>query len=123
VGQNQEHKKLLSLKRKRFSMERTEARLKLFSRKQDTREKIQWGGLVKKAGLGDEHEFVLLGLLLEAKEKLLNHDLSEPTRAQWAEKGKMAFLESDHTSKEPLSTSAQSAEGSPYSSPPCVPCG
>jgi hypothetical protein len=107
-------------------MERTEARLKLFSRKQETREKIQWGGLIKKAGLGHEHEFVLLGLLLEAKEKLGDAQFSESIRSQWAEKGKFAFFENDNVLmalKEPLSTSAQGAEGFPYSSPPCVPCG
>ncbi len=39
-------------------------------RKQDTRQKIQWGGLIKKAGLHEEPPPVLLGLLLEAKDNL-----------------------------------------------------
>lgn len=46
------------------------ARLRLEARKQDTRVKIQLGGLVKKAGLHEEPTAVLYGLLLEAKEKL-----------------------------------------------------
>lgn len=45
-------------------------------RKQDTRQKIQLGGLVKKAGLHEEPPAVLLGLLLEAKENRLYRYLS-----------------------------------------------
>lgn len=43
-------------------------------RKQDTREKIQLGGLVKKAGLGDLSTATLYGLLLEAAEQLKSND-------------------------------------------------
>ena len=39
-------------------------------RKTDIRRKIQLGGLVVKADLADEPAALLLGLLLEAKEKL-----------------------------------------------------
>ena len=46
------------------------ARIRMLERKQDTRQKIQLGGLIKKAGLHEEPTAVLLGLLLEAKENL-----------------------------------------------------
>jgi len=39
-------------------------------RKADTRHKIQLGGLIVKAGLGEEPSNVLLGLLCDAKAKL-----------------------------------------------------
>ncbi|KMO27838.1 conjugal transfer protein TraD, partial [Methylobacterium variabile] len=38
-------------------------------RKRDAREKIQLGGLVIKAGLSDLPSNVLLGLLIEARER------------------------------------------------------
>jgi conjugative transfer protein TraD len=47
------------------------------NRKQDTRNKIQMGGLVIKAGLQDVYELdkaVLLGMLVDAKAKLDEKD-------------------------------------------------
>jgi hypothetical protein len=46
----------------------------LIARKQDTRDKIMMGGLVAKAGLADLHKTnpeVILGMLIEAKDKML----------------------------------------------------
>ncbi|MCK1326609.1 type IV conjugative transfer system coupling protein TraD [Bradyrhizobium sp. 156] len=40
------------------------------ARKKDTREKIELGGLIAKAGLRYEKRALLLGLLIEAKERL-----------------------------------------------------
>lgn len=56
-------------------------------RKKDTREKIQLGGLVVKAGLRDVDKAVILGALLEAAERM--HDQTE--RARFAARGKEAF--------------------------------
>ena len=44
------------------------------ARKADTRNKIQLGGLIVKAGLGDEPAAVLLGLLLAAARTLSGPD-------------------------------------------------
>jgi len=56
-------------------------------RKKDTREKIQLGGLVVKAGLRDVDKAVILGALLEAAERLND----ETERARFAARGKEAF--------------------------------
>ncbi|MCP3477837.1 type IV conjugative transfer system coupling protein TraD (plasmid) [Bradyrhizobium sp. CCGUVB1N3] len=40
------------------------------ARKKNTREKIELGGLIAKAGLRYEKRALLLGLLIEAKERL-----------------------------------------------------
>ena len=42
-------------------------------RKKDTREKIQLGGLIAKAGLRYEKRALLLGLLIEAKRNLVGN--------------------------------------------------
>jgi hypothetical protein len=44
------------------------------ARKKDTREKIELGGLIAKAGLRYERRALLLGLLLDAKARLLGND-------------------------------------------------
>ena len=59
-------------------------------RKQDTRRKIQLGGLVKKAGLDNEPTAVLYGLLLEAQEKLQSGH-SDDVRDDWRIKGDLAL--------------------------------
>lgn len=60
--------------------------MKLLERKQDTRQKIQWGGLIKKAGLEAESTAVIFGLLLEAAE-ILNSEKNDAMRSQWRIKG------------------------------------
>lgn len=62
----------------------------MLERKQDVREKIQLGGLVKKAELGDEPKSVILGLLCEAKKQLLGEQGSE-LRERWRERGDKVF--------------------------------
>lgn len=59
-------------------------------RKQDTREKIQLGGLVKKAGLGDLSTATLYGLLLEAA-KQLNSIHGKKMADHWQAQGDMAL--------------------------------
>jgi len=70
-------------------------RMKNLERKQDTRRKIQLGGLVKKAGLDNESTAVLLGLLLESKEKL-EEEGADKIKRNWQIKGDIALtLEHD----------------------------
>ena len=59
-------------------------------RKQDTRQKIQWGGLIKKSGLHEEPTPVLFGLLLEAKENLESSN-GNKIREGYRLKGDIAF--------------------------------
>lgn len=67
--------------------------MKNIERKQDTRKKIQLGGLIKKVGLENESTAVLLGLLLEAYEKLNSID-GENFRKRWQLKGQLELLSS-----------------------------
>ncbi len=66
------------------------ARIKMLERKQDTRKKIQLGGLIKKAGLSEESSAVLLGMLLEAAEKLEGKNATK-IRQDWKIRGDIAF--------------------------------
>lgn len=59
-------------------------------RKTDTRQKIQLGGLVVKAGLGGEASNVLLGMLVEAA-RALNGPKGPSLRARFEVAGKAAF--------------------------------
>ena len=59
-------------------------------RKQDTREKIQLGGLVKKANLDKLSTAELYGLLLEAQERLSN-DENEKLITHWKIQGDIAL--------------------------------
>ena len=60
------------------------------ARKEDTRRKIQLGGLSIKAGLHEEPTAVLLGLLLEAKENLEGKN-GEKIREGYRLRGDIAF--------------------------------
>lgn len=57
-------------------------------RKPDTRRKIQLGGLLVKAGLEEEPSNVLLGLLYDAKAKLLDE------KERWRKLGDIEFSKS-----------------------------
>ncbi len=50
------------------------SRLSMQARKEDTRNKIQLGGLVIKAGMGDEDKAVVLGALLHAQKALVGQN-------------------------------------------------
>jgi Conjugal transfer protein TraD len=60
------------------------------ARKADTRRKIQLGGLIIKACLADEAAAVLLGLLLEAAQKLAGPG-GDAARERWHEAGAGEF--------------------------------
>lgn len=59
-------------------------------RRLDTRRKIQLGGLVIKAGLGDEEPALILGLLTAAK-RVLDGQNGAEARQRWKEIGDKAF--------------------------------
>ena len=64
--------------------------MRTLERKQDTREKIQLGGLIKKAGLDGEPTAILLGLLLEAAETLHGEN-AKAARNHWQVLGDIEF--------------------------------
>jgi len=57
-------------------------------RKKDTREKIELGGLIAKAGLRYEKRALLLGLLIDGKQRIGG---DEAERARLMEIGEQAF--------------------------------
>ena len=63
-------------------------------RRLDTRRKIQFGGLVIKAGLAGEEPAVILGLLTAAKQVLSGQHAAD-SRRRWKELGDQAFGQSD----------------------------
>ncbi|WEJ08487.1 type IV conjugative transfer system coupling protein TraD [Sinorhizobium prairiense] len=62
------------------------------ARKKDTREKIELGGLIVKAGLRYEKRALLLGLLIDANRRLKG---DEQERSRLTAIGAEAFGESD----------------------------
>lgn len=67
--------------------------MSIYQRKQDTRKKIQMGGLVIKAGLGflhDDDKAILLGILVDAAGKL-NSPGKEAYIAHYKELGEQSF--------------------------------
>lgn len=64
--------------------------MKTIERKQETRQKIQLGGLIKKAGLHEESTAVIYGLLLDAVEQLQSNQ-AEDIRKAWRLKGDIAL--------------------------------
>lgn len=74
--------KLAALAAKKARLNHQYHRIKILERKQDTREKIQLGGLIKKAKLEGEPTAILLGLLLEAAETLRGEN-ANATRDHW----------------------------------------
>ena len=73
-------------------MEQQYYRLRTHERAQETRRKIQLGGLIVKAGLDSEPSAVLLGLLLEAAEKLTTAK-ADKVRGHWRTLGDLAFTQ------------------------------
>lgn len=63
------------------------------ARKADTRRKIQLGGLIVKAGLDEESAAVLLGLLLEAAQKLAGPG-GDAAREHWQQTGTVELITS-----------------------------
>ena len=71
-----------------------QSKTKLLERRQDTRRKIEFGGLVIKADLAFLPKDILLGALISIKEQLDNESASE---LLFQSKGKAAFLISKET--------------------------
>lgn len=71
------------------------ARTRELLRKEDTRRKIELGGLVVKAGLGDEDRAVILGALLEAVSALQGPN-GPDERRRLKEVGTRAFTTGEH---------------------------
>jgi len=66
--------------------------MRMDSRKQDTRNKIQLGGLVIKAGLADAETAVILGALVLAAEAINGPD-GEVAKRRFRRAGDRAFSE------------------------------
>ena len=73
-----------------FRMNRQYSKMRFSERKSDTRRKIQLGGLVIKAGLENETTATILGLLLDAVEKLQSKN-SDKFRNDFRIKGDIAL--------------------------------
>lgn len=67
-------------------------------RKADAHRKIKLGGLIIKAELEAESTNILLGILLEAKEKL-QQEQGEKVRQHWKIKGDLALTQETETSR------------------------
>ena len=92
LGQlNNTPKKLLKVNKQLLALSLKYSRMKNIERKQDTRRKIQLGGLIKKVGLDNESTAVLLGMLLESYEEL-NSLNGEDARKRWSLKGQLELL-------------------------------
>jgi len=89
-NQNATPLKLRKIRSQLIHIERQINRMKTTERKQDTRKKIQLGGLIKKAGLGDESTSILFGMLLDCKEKI-NFPDGELIKQEWKIKGDIAL--------------------------------
>jgi hypothetical protein len=71
-------------------LERSLRQVAIHERKQDTRRKIQLGGLIVKAGLADEPPAVILGALLDLAKALAAPD-GDATRERLKLEGDKAF--------------------------------
>lgn len=89
--QNKALTRLIKVNKQLLRLSLKYSRMKNLERKQDTRRKIQLGGLIKKAGLDNESTAVLLGMLLENFEEL-NSLNGEDSRKRWLLKGELELL-------------------------------
>ena len=88
--------------RRRATLARLDQRAWQVTRRQRTRQLIELGGLIAKAGLierTDDDRAVLLGLLVEAAAKI-SDDSAEQQLALWRRRGKRAF-EADRSARTP----------------------
>lgn len=98
LNPNKTAKRLKQVQTKLAYLQRQYARMKTIERKQDTRRKIQLGGLIKKAGLDGETTAVLFGLLLEAQEKLQTKK-ADKVRLEWRIKGDIGLTQTENKIK------------------------
>lgn len=82
--------KLKRIRSQLIYIERQINRMKITERKQDTRKKIQLGGLIKKSGLDNESTALLFGMLLECKDKM-NLPNGNLLKQEWTIKGDIAL--------------------------------
>lgn len=82
--------KIKKLEQKIARMERSSTLQKMKERKLDTRKKIQFGGLVIKAKMNDYSKDIILGALLDAKDKI---ESNVELKQQFQKRGQDAFLE------------------------------
>lgn len=105
------HKDVIRLRRVNgqiITLEHRKKQMRGNERRQDTREKIQLGGLVVKAGLRRTDKAVILGILKEAASKL--SDKSEFERFRII--GKAAFRHDDETGNDGIEPDhADAADG------------
>ena len=66
--------------------------MKKTERAQDTRDKIQLGGLIVKAGLREENKNILLGILIDAANRLHGNE-ADRVREHYQQLGDRAFSE------------------------------
>jgi hypothetical protein len=83
-------KQLIHSTRKLARLENNLMREREQQRKQDTRRKIELGGLIIKAKLDGLTKAQILGLLVEAESKIKG-DLSSPTLQNWHQIGDQSF--------------------------------
>lgn len=83
-------KQLIHSTRKLARLENNLMREREQQRKQDTRRKIELGGLIIKAKLDGLSKAQILGLLVEAASKI-NDSLPSPIPAEWQRLGDLAF--------------------------------
>lgn len=81
--------KISATKQKVAKLERQLALSKIKERKADTRRKIEFGGLVIKAGMHQYPKDLILGALLDAKEQI---DRESGTKTLFQSKGQAAFM-------------------------------
>ena len=82
-------KEIKSIEQKIARLERNKALQKIKQRKQDTRRKIELGGLVIKANLHGHSKATILGALLDIKEQL---NTNKDVKRLFELKGEKAFL-------------------------------
>jgi hypothetical protein len=83
-------RQLRLLRRRLILAQRRRSRRAVMDRRERTRALIGLGGLVAKAGLGDEPTAVLFGLLLDARDQLAGPE-AEVQRTRWHRRGDRAF--------------------------------
>ena len=75
-------------------LERNLALAKVKQRKADTRRKIEFGGLVIKAGMGEYSKDIILGALIDAAEALQK---DQGAKLLFESKGQAAFMDYTET--------------------------
>lgn len=101
------HSRLYALQAR---LERQIARAKKMERAEDTRRKIQLGGLVVKAGLDDLASNEMLGALLEIKD-LIEGPESERNLRRFMRRGRAVFEEDERVKDEKRSKSQTKKRG------------